>query len=131
MRIGGLEVGALVERAAMSQRLDGEFGTPKGMADPVGQCREIDVAGLRRFPCQWMAWKKRLQRIAMGHFHGSVQPAAVGSCEKKMNSARPTRFSAGTYQPSWSRSRVDPEKSRNIRGLRLSSESSRLSPMTK
>src|SRR5258708_40153729 len=91
-----------------------------------GQHRQIDVAGL-----QWIAVKKRLKRIACGHFHGSSQPAAEGSCEKKMNSARPTRFSAGTYQPSWSRSRGVPEKSRNIRRARLSSETSRLSPMTK
>ena len=40
-------------------------------------------------------------------------------------------FADGTYQPSWSRSRADPEKSRSIRRVRLSSESSRLSPMTK
>src|SRR5258708_36443792 len=90
-----------------------------------GQHRQIDVAGL-----QWIAVKKRLKRIACGHFHGSSQPAADGSCEKKMNSARPTRFSAGTYQPSWSRSRVDPEKTRNIRRVRLSSESSPVSPIT-
>src|SRR4029453_18510659 len=101
------------------------------MAEPVAQRREIDVARVQGAVLQWMAWKKRLKRIAVGHFHGSSQPAADGSCEKKMNSARPTRFSAGTYQPSWSRSRVEPEKSRNMSRVRLSSESSRLSPMTK
>src|SRR5450631_911784 len=118
--------GAPGERAAMGQRLDRQLASAKIMADLAGQRRQIDVARL-----QWMAVKKRLHRMACGHFHGSSQPAADGSCEKKMNSARPTRFSAGTYQPSWSRSRVDPEKSRNIRRVRLSSESSRLSPMTK
>src|SRR5262245_13486372 len=126
VRKGRLEIGTPVQAAAVRQRLDGKLRPGERMAELAGQRRQIDVA---RF--QWIAMKKRFQRMACGHFQGSNQPAAEGSCEKKMNSARPTRFSAGTYQPSWSRSRGAPEKSRNIRRVRLSSESSRLSPMTK
>ena len=44
VREGGLQVGALVEGAAMGQRLDGELGALEGMAEPVAQRREIDVA---------------------------------------------------------------------------------------
>ncbi len=109
----------------MGQRFRSKFGVRENMTHTLRQRREIDV---RRN--QLIAMKKRFQRIASGHFHGSSQPATDGSWEKKMNSARPTRFSEGTYQPSWSRSRVEPEKSRNISRVRLSSESSRLSPMT-
>ncbi len=59
-------------------------------------------------PCG-MAMKKRFEAYCLWPFP-RLQPAgaADGSCEKKMNSARPTRFFRdGTYQPSWSRSRVD------------------------
>src|SRR5258708_36691245 len=81
-------------RAAMGQRLDRQLASAEIMAELGGQRRQVDVRRL-----QWIAVKKRLKRIACGHFHGSSQPAAEGSCEKKMNSARPTRFPAGTYQP--------------------------------
>src|SRR5437763_4007114 len=96
----------------MGQRLGQQLGAREAVVDP-----------------QWIAMKKRLKRIACGHFHGSSQPAADGSCEKKMNSARPTRFSAGTYQPC-ARS-LEPGTSRSIKVVRLSSESSRLSPIMK
>ena len=88
---GGLEFGLAVERAAMGQRFGKEFRAREGVPDG---CRQVVVGR------QWIPMKKRLKRIASGHFHGSSQPATDGSCEKKMNSARPTRFSSGTYQPS-------------------------------
>src|SRR5438045_8978661 len=113
MRESGFQVGLAVEGAPMGQRLGQQLGAREAVADP-----------------QWIAMKKRLKRIACGHFHGSSQPAADGSCEKKMNSARPTRFSAGTYQPC-ARSPLAPSMSRTISAARLSSESSRLSPIMK
>ena len=96
VREGRLELGPAVERAAMGQRFGSIFGMREDMTNTLRQRREINV---RRN--QWIAMKKRFQRIASGHFHGSNHPATDGSCEKKMNSARPTRFSEGTYQPSW------------------------------
>src|SRR6185437_14087409 len=111
----------------MGERLGGKLGAREDVPDGAGQRHQ--VGGVVSF--QWMPMKKRLKRIASGHFHGSSHPAAEGSWLKKMNSARPTRFSSGTYQPSWSRSRGMPVASRRVSRVRLSSESSRLSPMTK
>src|SRR5438132_1574216 len=100
---GRLQRRLAVEGAAMGQRLGGKFRPRERMSDALRQRRQSGVV----WP-QWIAWKKRLKRIACGHFHGSSHPAADGSWEKKMNSARPTRFSAGTYQPSSSRVRLAP-----------------------
>src|SRR5262249_34410805 len=126
VREGRLQRRLAVERAAMGQRLGNKLGPRECMSEARRQRRQSGVAW-----SQWIAWKKRLKRIACGHFHGSSHPAAEGSWEKKMNSARPTRFSAGTYQPSSSRVRMAPLESRICSWVRLSSESSRLSPMAK
>ena len=91
---GRLQLGLAIERTAVGERFGRQLGASERMTDLASQRREVDVARL-----QWIAMKKRLKRMAWGHFHGSIQPATLGSCEKKMNSARPTRFSEGTYQP--------------------------------
>src|SRR5262249_55140467 len=126
VRKGGLQLGASIERAAVCER----FGSQPGIGEGMAQARR-QLGGLGLAQRQWIAVKKRLKRIASGHFHGSSQPAVAGSWLKKMNSARPTRFSAGTYQPSSSRRRSAPVASRICNWVRLSSESSRLSPITK
>ncbi|MNC96804.1 hypothetical protein D3C83_142720 [compost metagenome] len=72
MRKGGLEVGPLVERAAMGERFDSELGAREGVPQLAVQRRQVDVAGgPARRPLgglqgvlQWIAMKKRLKRMA-------------------------------------------------------------------
>ena len=54
----------------------------------------VDKAGLRP-RVQWTRWNSRLQRTVQGQ-RQNCQAGAPSSTEKKMISARPIRFSAGT-----------------------------------
>ena len=93
------------------------FSLPLGLGGgPVGQrlpqqrlagelMAEDRLGGIgrdRRFGgAQVMPLNRRDQRISNGHSHTSHH-GACALTEKKMNSARPTRFSTGT-NPTWSR----------------------------
>src|SRR5215471_4976081 len=100
----------------MGQRLGEQLGPDKAMADRAGKivAGGDPVAGFRH--AYETGWNRRAKRTANGHFHTSHH-AAVPSVEKNRNSARPTRFCAGT------------KPTADI--TRLSCELSRLSPIAK
>ena len=84
--------GAVGERLAQQVRAGEDVAEQRlGRAVP-GRSRPRPAAGPGR---QWMPVNRRLQRISKGHSQIS-HSGAVPPTERKMNSARPTRFSTGT-----------------------------------
>lgn len=101
------------DRAGMRQRRRQQAGVRKGVTENGLEIGVGDPVAAQRAD-QRTRPKIRSKRIDVGHFQNSNQRAEP-SVEKKMISARPTRFSAGTKPTS----------------ARLSRELSRLSPMAK
>ena len=84
---GRLQLGLSIERTAMGERLGREFGARERVADlPASAARSTSVASVDRH-------EEAVEADGLRPFPGLQPSGDGGSCEKKMNSARPTRFS--------------------------------------
>src|SRR6202035_4453798 len=99
---------APVHRRSVGHCFTQQFGAGKLVAEDG-----LDRRTQRRH-AQWMIIARRFQRISNGH-HQNSHHGSSASTEKKMISARPTRFSTGTKPTPFMK--------------RLSAELSRLSPI--
>ena len=75
----------------VGQRRDGEVGLGEPIADPVFECGQICPAA----PAHRTSLNRRFHRTDVGQRQNS-QSGASSLIEKKINSARPTKFSNGT-----------------------------------
>src|SRR5208283_4697973 len=83
------------QRADMGQGADEQRSIGEIMADARLQGGEIAAGGLRSASIHLTAWNMRLRRRSQGQ-RQNCQAGAPSPTEKKITSARPSRFSNGT-----------------------------------